>query len=272
MGYYGWVALENRRKGLDWYLYLGVVAAGFAAGFINTIAGSGSLITLPLLIYLGLPPTVANGTNRVGILLQNLVSTVSFRQQGVLHLRSGLILATPAIAGSLVGAQIAVNLNEEMMRIAIGVLMLVMLAVMLMRPERWLRGHSDVVTRRLGLKEALIFFAIGIYGGFIQAGVGIFLLAALVLGAGYDLVRANGLKVLIIFAFTLFALGVFVRNGQVDWVVGLTLALGNSLGALAAARMSVRRGAPFVRNLLVGVVIVSSADMMGLFRFISSLL
>ncbi|MHB0877472.1 MAG: sulfite exporter TauE/SafE family protein [Anaerolineae bacterium] len=256
---------------MHWYLYVGVVAAGFAAGFINTVAGSGSLLTLPMLIYLGLPPTVANGTNRVGILLQNFVSTISFRQQGVLSIRQGLVPTIPAIVGWLIGARIAVNLNEQMMEQAIAFLMLVMLAVMLVKPDRWLRSHQEGAAQRIGPKEMLLFFAIGIYGGFIQAGVGVFLLAALVLGAGYDLVHANGLKVMIIFFATAFALVVFVMNGQVDWVIGLVLAVGNSLGALAASRLSVKRGAPFIRWFLIIVIVFSAADMLGVLDWIGSL-
>jgi uncharacterized membrane protein YfcA len=249
---------------MDWYLYPAVVAAGFVCGFINTLAGSGSLITLPLLIFLGLPATVANGTNRVAILLQNIVGVSSFRQQKVLDLRGGLLLAIPAVVGSLVGAQIAVTLNEETMRRVIGVLMVVMLIVILARPKRWLEGHGAEVTRRLRWPQWAIFFLIGVYGGFIQAGVGIFLLAGLVLGAGYDLVRANAVKVLIILCFTVFALAVFVINDEVRWTVGLILAAGNMLGAWIASRMAVRRGAGFVRWILVGVVAVSAVILLGL--------
>jgi uncharacterized protein len=248
---------------LHWYLYVSVVLAGLIAGFINTVAGSGSLVTLPMLIYLGLPPTVANGTNRVGILLQNLVSTASFRQQKVLSLRDGMAPAIPAIAGWLLGAVLATHLDQTMMRRAIALLMLFMLVVIVARPERWLRRPAEAFRLRVGVKEALIFFAIGIYGGFIQAGVGVFILAALVLGVGMDLVRANGLKVLIILVGTAAALLVFQRNGQVNWGIGLLLAVGNSLGALAASRMSVQKGAPFIRWFLIAVILLSSLDMLG---------
>lgn len=239
------------------YLYVVLVLAGVAAGFVNTLAGSGSLITLPLLIFLGLPAPLANGTNRVAILLQNVVGVTSFRRQGVLSFGPSLWLAVPAVAGSLVGARIAVELNEAMMRRTIGVLMLVMVVVLLVRPKRWLEGKAEHVHRRPGWPLIVAFFAIGAYGGFIQAGVGIFLLAGLVLGAGYDLVRANAVKVLIVLLFTAFALAVFVLHGQVVWKVGLVLALGNMTGAWIAARMAVKRGVVFVRWLLVAVVLVS---------------
>jgi uncharacterized membrane protein YfcA len=256
---------------VEWYFYPAVVAAGFLAGFINTLAGSGSLITLPLLMFLGLPANVANGTNRVAILLQNVVGVSSFKRQKVLDLRGGLFLAIPAVIGAVVGAQIAVNLNEEIMRKTIGALMVVFLFLLLVRPKRWLEGRAGTVGRRPGLLRLIIFFAIGVYGGFIQAGVGIFLLAGLVLGAGYDLVRANAVKVLIVFCFTPLALVIFLLEGQVQWAVGLTLALGNMSGAWVAARMAVKRGANFVRWLLIGVVVVSAAVLLGIGELIGNL-
>jgi uncharacterized membrane protein YfcA len=257
---------------MAWYLYPAVVAAGFIAGFINTLAGSGSLVTLPVLIFLGLPANVANGTNRVGVLLQNVVGVTSFRQQNVLDLRGGLILAAPAVVGSVLGAQIAVNLNEAMMRRTIGALMIVMLVVILIRPRRWLEGHRESLAGRPAWTQLLIFFAIGVYGGFIQAGVGIFLLAGLVLGAGYDLVRANAVKLLIVLCFTVTALIVFVLNQQVVWGIGLILAVGNMLGAWVASRMAVERGAAFVRWVLVAVVAVSGAQLLGVFDLVGQLL
>lgn len=243
---------------MEWYLYLAVVAAGCLCGFINTLAGSGSLITLPLLIFIGLPATVANGTNRVAILLQNIVGVASFRQQKVLDVRRGMILAIPAAIGAVIGARIAVSLDEQTMRDVIGGLMVIMLIVILVRPKRWLEGQPEALGRRPGWLQLAVFFGIGIYGGFIQAGVGIFLLAGLVLSAGYDLVRANAVKLLIVLFFTIFALAVFIYNDQVRWTVGLILAIGNMSGAWIASRMAVKRGAGFVRWILIAVVAVSA--------------
>lgn len=257
---------------MEWYIYLAVVAAGFGTGFINTLAGSGSLISLPLLIFLGIPANVANGTNRVGVLIQNLVAAESFRRQQVLDSGLGIWLGVPSIIGAIIGAQIAANLDEEMMQRTIGALMIVMLVVILVRPKRWLVGRPEAIPSRPGLLQLLIFFGIGVYGGFIQAGVGIFLLAGLVLGIGYDLVKANAVKVLIILLFTIFALPVFVINDQVLWGIGFLLAIGNALGGWLAAKMAVERGAVFVRWLLIGVVAVSAAKLLGLFDLVVALL
>ncbi|MDH3889998.1 MAG: sulfite exporter TauE/SafE family protein [candidate division Zixibacteria bacterium] len=247
---------------MDWYLYIAVIAAGFIAGFINTLAGSGSLVTLPLLIFLGLPANIANGTNRIAILLQNAVAVKSFHRQKLIDFRHTLTLAIPAVLGALVGAQIAVNLDEVIMRRTIGALMLVMLIVTLMHPQRWLEQTKSIATRP-GWWQMVLFFGIGIYGGFIQAGVGIFLLAGLVLSIGYDVVHANGAKVVIVFCFTVIALAVFVFNDQVNWTVGLVLAIGNMSGAWVAARMAVKRGAVFVRWLLIVVLILSAGYLLG---------
>lgn len=254
---------------MEWYLYPAVIAAGFLAGFINTLAGSGSLVTLPLLIFIGLPANVANGTNRIAILLQNVVGVSSFRQQKILDVRRGLMLAAPAVIGSIIGAQIAVNLDEEAMRRVIGAMMVVMLVVIIVRPNRWLEGRPEALMQYPSWIQLVTFFGIGVYGGFIQAGVGVFLLAGLVIGAGYDLVRANAVKVLIVLCYTAFALIVFVINDQVELSVGLVLAVGNMSGAWVASRMAVKRGAGFVRWLLIGVVIVSAFMLLGLFDLIA---
>jgi len=247
---------------MSWYLYLALVAAGFGAGYINTLAGSGSLLTLPLLIFLGLPAPVANGTNRVAILLQNVVGVTSFHRKKVLDVQGGAWLALPAIVGSIFGARIAVEIDETVMRTTIGVLMLVMAVVIVVRPKRWLEGRGDHHRGRPNWLQVIVFFAVGAYGGFIQAGVGIFLLAGLVLGAGYDLVRANAVKVFIVLCFTVFALGVFVLHDQVRWDLGLILAIGNMAGAWVAAHMAVEKGVKFVRWVLVAVVLASGVALL----------
>ncbi len=250
---------------VDWYIYPVVVGAGFLAGFINILAGSGSLITLPMLIILvGLPVPIANGTNRIAVLLQNVVGIKAYSKKGVLDVRGVLIFGIPAILGSVIGAQIAVNLDEEILRKSIGVVMVLMLGVILFRPRQWLHGELQHMTEFPSTFNMLIFFIIGIYGGFIQAGVGIFLLAALVLGIGYDLVRANAIKVGIVLVFTLAALTVFVINDQVDWSIGLVLAIGNMAGAWTATNFAVEMGTVWVRRVLIAVVIFSAVSLLDL--------
>lgn len=253
---------------LNWYFIPLVILAGFGAGFINTLAGSGSLITLALMEFMGIPIGIANGTNRVGVLIQNIVAVDSFRHSDKLDLRGGFMLSVPAIVGAIIGARIAVDLNEALLRQIIGGLMVVMLFVIIVRPNRWLKGTLLSLEGYPTLGQGLIFFVIGMYGGFIQAGVGVFLLAGLVLGVGYDLVRANAVKNLIVLAFTIFALGVFVLEGQVWWLIGVLLALGNAGGAWIAAKVAVEKGADFVRWVLIAVVVISATRLLGLFDLV----
>jgi uncharacterized membrane protein YfcA len=189
----------------------------------------------------------------------------------MLDTRGVIYLGIPAVIGSIIGAQIAVDLNEAIMDRVIGIVMVVMLFVIILRPKRWLQGEMEGFEGRPTILQIIIFFFIGIYGGFIQAGVGIFLLSGLVLGAGYDLVRANAVKVGIVLFFTIFALAVFIFNDQVNLWIGLILAIGNMLGAWIGAKVAVEKGAVWVRRLLIVVVIVSAANLLGFIDLIISL-
>ena len=245
----------------DWLILCLVPVTGFIAGFINTLAGSGSLITLPVLILLGLPANVANGTNRVGILIQNIVAVATFRRHGRLADQRPAPLIIPSVIGAVLGAQLAVNLDETLLRRTIAGLMIFMLILVIARPRRWLEAHDGEPALSYPWRF-VIFFAIGAYGGFIQAGVGFFLLAGLVLGAGYSLVGSNAIKNLIVLFFTVAALAVFVWNDQVRWGLGLLLAAGNACGAWIAARMAIARGAPFVRWALIVILTLASVQML----------
>jgi len=252
---------------MEWYLILAVIGVGIIAGFINTIAGSGSLLTLPLLMFLGLPANIANGTNRIGILLHNLVGTATFRHHKILNLREGLRVGIPATLGALIGARIAINLNEAVMTKTIGALLVVMFFLILFNPNRWIKsreGHPPV-SRWI---QIIIFFFVGIYGGFIQAGVGFFLLAGLVLGAGFELVKANALKVFIVLLYTPFALFIFMINDQVDYKLGLILAAGNMIGAFLGAKYAVKVGAKAVSYFVLVAIALSALHLFGVFDLI----
>jgi uncharacterized membrane protein YfcA len=248
-------------------LLAAVPITGFIAGFINTLAGSGSLITLPVLIMFGLPANVANGTNRVGILIQNIVSVAAFRRQGALEFAGSHRLIVPAVIGAFVGAALAVELDEEMLNTTIGVLMILMLVVVLARPRRWLEVHADGSQLNY-LWQLPIYFSLGVYCGFIQAGAGIFLLAGLVLGSGFDLVRGNAMKNLIVLIVTIAALAVFIANDQVRWGLGLLLASGQAVGAWVAAHMAVKRGAAFVRWILIIILALSAVALFSDYRVV----
>ena len=247
------------------WMFLGVVAVGIVAGFINTLAGSGSLLTLPLLMFLGLPANMANGTNRIGILFQSIVGSESFRRQKVLDIRTGLIYGLPSLAGSVAGALLALYFGDVAMKQAIGILLIVMFFLILFKPEVWLKDQAGKAERKPKAINLVIFFFIGVYGGFVQAGVGFFLLAALVIGAGVDLVRANALKVFLVLVYTPVALGIFMLYKQVDYKLGIILALGNAIGAFLGSKVAVSWGPKFIRIVLLIAILASALKLMGLF-------
>ncbi len=246
---------------LEWYQYALIIGAGLVAGFINTLAGSGSLLTLPLLMFIGLPPTVANGTNRIAIMLQSLVGSMGFRKQGALNLRAGLMLGIPSVLGSVAGALIALAINAKAMERAVGILLVIMFFVVLFKPEAWLKGRQEKDLSASKWLNFLIFFLIGVYGGFVQAGVGFFLLGGLVLGAGLDLVKANAIKNLLVFLYTPFALAVYMIGNQVDYKAGLILSIGSMAGAWIGTKSAVSWGPVFVRYVLLVAVLVSAVQL-----------
>lgn len=246
-------------------MVLALIGTGITAGFINTTAGGGSMLTIPLLMFLGLPANVANGTNRIAILLQNVIGVNTFRKKKVLDLTTDYRLAIPAIVGSVIGAFIAVEISVELMKKVIAGLMVVLLFVVVLKPEIWVKERVGKVDAKPTVIQYVIFFFIGLYGGFIQMGVGFFLLAGLVLGCGHNLVKANAVKVFIILLYTVFSLGIFIYHKQVDFTAGLILAAGNMLGAWFGVHFQVKGGAKYVRYVLILAMVIVILNLFGVF-------
>ena len=231
-----------------------LAGAGFAASVLNVIAGGGSFLTLPLLIFLGLPATAANATNRLGILTQNVGGVWAFHRHGVLDWRWGLRASVPALLGATVGTWLALQVGEREFRRILATLMLVVtLWTLLDRSGRLARILERLRHRRAVL--AVAFALAGVYAGFIQAGVGFFILALTSVG-GLDLVRGNAVKLLVILATTTLSLLLFAWNGHVDWLAGTGLALGSLVGSLVGVRLTVLKGHSWVRGVVTAAIVV----------------
>lgn len=246
--------------------YALLFVAGSVAGTINVLAGGGSFLTLPLLIFLGLPPTVANGTNRIAILVQNVGAVWSFNRHGVMDWRWIRTAALPALAGAGLGTWAAIRIGDASFQRVLATLMIVFAVVMLLDPlrNRVRRGVADagnaspeteVPARLSGVAFSATFFGVGVYGGFVQAGVGFFILALAML-AGFDLVRGNALKVLVVLVFTPLALVLFAVAGKVDWGMGIALAGGNLLGGLIGTHLTILKGHAWVKRVVVVMIVV----------------
>ena len=228
---------------------------GIAAGFLNTVAFGGSLLALPMLIFLGLEAAVANGTNRVAIFFQNFSAIMGFRRKGVFDFSYSILLAVPAVIGAVIGATIAVDIKDSVFNLILAVVMIAMLILTLLNPTERLKDRIESGGKRSKIIPMVVFFFIGIYGGFIQAGVGLLIITALRLLTGMDLVRTNAIKVFVIFFYTVVALGIFIMGGKVNWYLGPTLAIGNACGAWLGSHWAVEKGDKWIKVMLIVAVI-----------------
>ncbi|MDX2473130.1 MAG: sulfite exporter TauE/SafE family protein [Candidatus Krumholzibacteria bacterium] len=229
-------------------------AVGTVAGVLNVLAGGGSLLTLPVLIFLGLPTAMANGTNRVAILVQNIVAVQGFRHRRMLPMKLALICTVPALVGSILGAKLAIDVSDEAFRRILAGVMIGVCVLMLVDPAKRLKFDPATLTRGRMAALALIFLGVGVYGGFIQAGVGFLIITGLLVH-GLDMVRINAVKVFVVMVYTVAALVVFVRAGQVDWGLGLALALGNATGGWLGSQLAVSKGHEWLRRLVLLVAV-----------------
>ena len=237
-----------------------VVGAGLVAGIVNAMAGGGSLLTVGLLnVFVGLPGLVANGTNRVGVLVQNASSVASYRKEGVRGFRRAVPVLVPVIAGSLLGSLLVSSVTDETFERIFGILMVPLLFLSLRSPKNvgsQINWHP--------VTTAVIFFGIGLYGGAFQAGVGLLIVVALS-RSGLDLVNANAVKVVVILVLTTIAVPVFIVRGQVDWGFAVVLAIGFAAGGWIGARIAVRGGEKIIKPVLIGAVVALAGRMIGLY-------
>ncbi len=230
-----------------------ILLAGGIAGFVNILAGGGSLLTLPLLIFLGLPPLAANATNRVAILVQNIVSIITFKRGGVLKFGYVFFLAGSALLGAILGAKMGIQVPDNLFQKILSLVMFLVLFVLIWDPAKKLQANNvkgDTLPRRvLGV---CVFFGVGVYGGFIQVGVGFVIIISLRLIHGMDLVQINSFKVTIVCIYTFAALYVYLE--KVNWSYGLLLAVGNAVGAWLGSHTAMKRGDQWIKRFLFLIV------------------
>lgn len=246
---------------MEVYQILIAIGGGLIAGVINTLAGNGSAITLSILTeVLGVPGTVANGTNRIGIALQTLASSATFQRAGIIHWRAHKRPVILISAGALVGVLTALWVSNEQFMFVFRYLIILMFFLLLVRPSRWLQPKaSGKPWPRYIIWPALV--ALGFYGGFIQMGMGLFFLAIAVLGAKYTLLEANAIKVLVVGIYTVPAIFLFYSQGKIEWIFGLTIGIGQLAGGLITARYAVKY--PGINKLAYYALLIAVAMAIG---------
>ena len=237
------MALELWQAGL-------LVAVGIFAGFLNVLAGGGSLITVPVMVFMGLPGPVANGTNRIAILAQNLSAIIAFARRGFRDFRLSLTLAACAIPGAAAGALVGTQLEGAWFNRALALVMVGVMLVMHFDKGSTEQPENHQPTKRQLLNGHLFMVGAGFWGGFIQLGVGFIIMPILNRVMGLDLVRTNMHKVFIIATYTIVALFVFASQLELIWMVGIALAVGNSIGGYLGAHFTVTKGEKLIRMAL----------------------
>lgn len=231
-----------------------LVFAGAFAGFVNSIAGGGSLVIMPLLIFMGLPSAEANGSNRVAIFIQNIFSVAGYRSKGVYVFPFAIYMAVPAIFGAIIGSKIAVDISDQLFNRILAIVMITVMGITIFRPNLKEAAESEISKKKTWI-SVLIFFFLGVYGGFIQAGIGFLVIASLTTIHGLDMARTNSIKVFVILCYTFAAVIVFYLEDKIRWEYGLSLAAGNSVGAWIGSRWSVGRSDRLIRMILLVMVI-----------------
>jgi uncharacterized membrane protein YfcA len=231
-----------------------LLVTGVATGFLNVMAGGGSMLSVPVMIFLGVPGTVANGTNRIAILPQNISAVIAFYRKGFANFSLSLTLAACTIPGTLIGATLATRIPNDQFNTWLAVIMLAVLIIMSLPQPQRVEQHA--LTRTRLVAGHLLMVLIGFWGGFIHIGVGFLLMPVLNRVMGLDLITTNSHKVFIVLCYTLVALMVFASQLALIWKFGLALAVGTTIGGWLAANFQISKGIGVVKWTL-NIVIVA---------------
>jgi len=237
-----------------WYEYPLILLVGFLAAFLNTVGGGGTLLSIPILTFIGLPITVANATSRVGILFQNFFAVGGFRSKGVeLPWPYAGYLGLSTVGGSIIGSMLASRMSDELFRKIFVIIMVFSVCLILFNPAKT-KGDEKLSPKRQWIGAAFFLF-VGVYGGFVQAGIGFLVIGVLSLVNNLSLVRSNYVKVFSAIIYTGVAVIVFAIDGKINWQVGFVLAIGHAMGGWYASRWSVKAGEVWIKRVMIVAVL-----------------
>lgn len=227
---------------------------GLFVGFVNVVAGGGSLISIPVMIFMGLPANIANASSRVGIMFQNLVAVQVFNNKGFKKDSFTNWVSVSALAGSVLGTYWAVKVSNEMLNIILAIAMIVMFVLILINPKRFHKNAAEQLGKKRQIVSVVIFFFIGIYGGFLQAGTAILMMAVLNLVNNLNLVKVNFMKVFVVLGMNTLSLIIFHYKGIINWHFGLAMAAGTAIGGYYGTLFSIDKGEVWVRRITLATI------------------
>ena len=235
---------------MAWYEYPLIIAVGFLAAFLNTVGGGGSLFSVPILTFIGLPITIANATSRVAILFQNIFAVGGFRSKGVeLPWPYAIYLGIASLGGGLAGSLLAAHVPDDVFKKIFVVVMFISVGLILYDPFK--SKGEEKLTPKAQWTGVFFFLFIGVYGGFVQAGIGFLVIAVLSLVNNLSLVKSNYVKVFAAIVYTGVSVVVFALEGKINWYIGLVLAIGHALGGWYASRWSVKAGEVWIKRAMI---------------------
>lgn len=229
--------------------YVAFFVLGAGASMLNSIAGGGSVFSLPIMIFLGLPPTVANGTNRIGLIVGNFSSAVTLYRHGYLNTKILLQLLPPTIVGSLVGLVFVVNVSDEVFKVVLA-FAIAFVAIMSGLKKDLLGKPPETPPERRTLFGTIAFFLVAIYGGIVQVGVGFVQIFTLVRYTGLDIVHVNAIKNVLTNIFLLISTAGLIVVGKVQWDLAIITAVGALCGGALSGALQIKKGGKFVMRVV----------------------
>lgn len=241
---------------MEWWHLVVLVFVGIGVGFINVISGGGSIITLPILILFGLDSTVANASNRIGNLAQNIFAVAGYKSKGIVYEKYAWFLGISAGLGGVIGTYMALKIPDNAFNKILAIVMLVVVVFTVFSPKIKVEAVIGRMQKKHQLLGVIVFFFIGIYGGFIQAGTGLIIMAALAGIHHFTYLKINTYKVLVVLFYLVIGLSIFAFHGQINWYYGLSLGLGNAIGGWLTSRWSINQDDVWIKRFMVASVLV----------------
>ena len=241
-------------------IVLSLLLSGLIVGFINTLAGGGTVISMAVFMWCGMPIIEAAGTNRIAVLMQNLVSTLVFRRQKMVDIRQATKLSIPVLIGTAIGAQFTMLITNGLYSVIFLFGLLFLGAMLVLKPKMW-NNNDTTEIRSTTVALWITLFVTGVYSGSIYVGVGYIFIAVFAVGYGYDLIRANALKGFMALILTPISLVLFIMHDQVNFKFGLVHGIGNIVGAYIGSKYAKQLGVPFIKKVLIIMLIISMIDL-----------
>jgi uncharacterized membrane protein YfcA len=228
-------------------------ASGAAAGFINIMAGGGSVLTIGIMILLGIEPIVANGTNRIGVITGTLAGAATYKSEKFTDIKTSFLLGIWAIPGAIAGSLFSVHISNQLFQKILSSVMIFILITLLL-PQKKIGQTTERLKKSNLIYPAMLL--IGFYGGFIQIGVGFILMAAFRHLMQYDLLRVNMHKTFVVLIYTLPVLIIFGMSGKINWFYAIAISVGNAAGSYFSVKLALKKGEKVVKIVLIIAILL----------------